>query len=340
MMRSRAKAFTLVELLVVIGIIALLISILLPALNKARSQAVAAKCLANEHQVGLAFMMYANDFKGAIVPTFVWGGAGGGYADPFAFLLIQGKYLPDPHISGGTLGPGSSNTVLMCPAVRDLPAYDGTTTPVYTTSSTVGTTDGYYRAVSTVLMPSSLTPPPEPTGNGAGGACIADIGYGVNGATDGNSYGNTPQYLPMQAISYATPAQIAATGHSYFQTPKMSQFRKSSQTVLMFDGSQWNVFATGTNHMWRVVGSRHGSPRKGGVNAATGVGNYYDFSTGICNVLFMDGHAAGILRGALPGEPTSGASGICQQMVGNASQVVDTKATPGGTNAIIWNSQQ
>jgi prepilin-type N-terminal cleavage/methylation domain-containing protein/prepilin-type processing-associated H-X9-DG protein len=67
--RNRA-AFTLVELLVVIGIIALLISILLPALTKAKRNALQIKCAANLHNYGLAILNYTVDNKGKLPQFF------------------------------------------------------------------------------------------------------------------------------------------------------------------------------------------------------------------------------------------------------------------------------
>ena len=64
-MRKRS-GFTLVELLVVIGIIAILVALLLPALGKAREAASSVQCMSNQRQVALAIFGFANDHRGYI----------------------------------------------------------------------------------------------------------------------------------------------------------------------------------------------------------------------------------------------------------------------------------
>jgi prepilin-type N-terminal cleavage/methylation domain-containing protein len=95
------RAFTLVELLVVIGIIAVLIGILLPSLNRARQHAISLQCMGNLRQIGNASLMYAQDNKGQL-PCGSWGGTIEKFAqwpnasDPFKTSSIKyamAKYL-------------------------------------------------------------------------------------------------------------------------------------------------------------------------------------------------------------------------------------------------------
>ena len=83
---DKRRAFTLIELLVVIAIIALLMAILMPALQRVKRQARTIVCKKNLSQYGLAARMYLDDFDGNFPYSFTWlykdGGTGCRWHDP------------------------------------------------------------------------------------------------------------------------------------------------------------------------------------------------------------------------------------------------------------------
>lgn len=110
--RTANGAFTLVELLVVIGIIGVLISILLPAMGMAREQARVTACMSNLRQLYLATVMYANDNRDHFPGTEVSGNAvlrrGAGVLDPANIAAGPDKYgLPTHYAEKKYLPAGS-----------------------------------------------------------------------------------------------------------------------------------------------------------------------------------------------------------------------------------------
>ncbi|MFZ2147634.1 MAG: type II secretion system protein [Sedimentisphaerales bacterium] len=109
----KRKGFTLIELLVVIAIIALLMAILMPALNRAKKQVRTILCRSNLNQYGLAARMYLDDNDGSFPYSFTWlykdGGTGCRWHD-------KSKNLNDNPDLGGPMWPYlKDKDIHMCP---------------------------------------------------------------------------------------------------------------------------------------------------------------------------------------------------------------------------------
>jgi prepilin-type N-terminal cleavage/methylation domain-containing protein/prepilin-type processing-associated H-X9-DG protein len=176
-------AFTLVELLVVIGIIALLVSMLLPALGSARRQAAAVNCLAKLRSIGQAIMMYSNEHKGTL-PFGYWDGVG----------AVDNSDNP-PN------GPSAMDwsTLIWGKAMKGR-----------------GITYGDIPRGSTTAMEAFACPSAIPIANTSGRVL---------------HYASHPRLMPMLHLTDAARGRLA-------QPYKISQIKRSSEIILIFDAMQ------------------------------------------------------------------------------------------------------
>jgi prepilin-type N-terminal cleavage/methylation domain-containing protein/prepilin-type processing-associated H-X9-DG protein len=311
--RRMRGAFTLVELLVVIGIIALLVAILLPALNKARQQAILSACASNMRQIAMGMLSYMNDNKGLIPPCTIadtWPTNGTAKGWFWATEMVGQKYVNSPwtiieqdpinNQNPAIKLPTLSQSVFWCPAcTQDVDSLSVAGFSGVQTWPTDSLNDRYAPLTDYTNNAANGTGPNE--GN-------VDENYPVPGAT-GQYYGVATWYMPFTAIPanngdlgdtkdapflwFQATGQVDTDLHNSGYQRKLSKVRLSAQMVMLLEANALDMTTTYTtsgsngqvvSYMPRIA-ARHGQKTHNTLQPNM-------MCDGYTNIAYFDGHVA------------------------------------------------
>jgi prepilin-type N-terminal cleavage/methylation domain-containing protein/prepilin-type processing-associated H-X9-DG protein len=298
MSRRRRHGFTLVELLVVIGVIAVLMSILLPVISRAQAQARAVKCMSNLRQIALATLAYSDTNYGYVVPAYNMPFApgatinlNGGPQQPFdgwACILVRDGYISAPGFNqqpGQTTYVVDTDSAFYCPDTIDVAGVSqGQTSPT-------GTIVDQANPRGYVDWPMLF-----PNFGGDGGVKVDTTipSEGMNQVFRVSYWMNAynPIGGPVTSIAQADLYYSASVGFgpdssgAYIKVHKLSTIRHSAQLITVADGVYMGRQSVDQIGMTNCrIGYRHNGPQG---------------QQTIANAAFADGHVESLSGNEFP----------------------------------------